>query len=99
MLKKTNTAIKPPSMGAIPGARSVTFRVWAPNAENVFVTGTFNSWSKTSTPLVRDKNGYWSADVSEAKTGDEYRYLIHGPKGRLSRIDPYARKVTSSRSP
>ena len=46
-----------------------------------YVTGTFNDWSKTSTPLAKEENGYWSADVSEAKTGDEYRYLIHGPKG------------------
>ena len=96
MSKETNTAIKHPGMGAIPGARGVTFRVWAPHAEKVYVTGTFNEWSKTSTPLAREENGYWSTDVSEAKTRDEYRYLIHGPKCPLSRIDPYARKVTSS---
>jgi len=83
-------------MGAIPSAKGVTFRVWAPHAEKVYVTGTFNDWSKTSTPLVSEKNGYWSTEVSEAKAGDEYRYLIHGPKGPLSHIDPYARKVTSS---
>ncbi len=96
MSRKTNTAIKYPDMGAIPGARGVTFRVWAPNAEKVYVTGAFNDWSKTVTPLAREENGNWSIDVSEAKIGDEYRYLIHGPKGLLSRIDPYARKVTSS---
>ena len=83
-------------MGAIHHAKGVTFRVWAPHAEKVYVTGTFNNWSKTSTPLTREKNDYWSADVPKAKTGDEYRYLIHGPKGPLSRIDPYARKVTNS---
>ena len=96
MTKTPNSAIKCPDMGAIPGARGVTFRVWAPHAEKVCVTGTFNDWSKTSTPLAREKNGYWSAKVSKAKTGDEYRYLIHGSKGPLSRIDPYARKVTRS---
>jgi len=96
MSKKTDTAIKNPGMGAIPGARGATFRVWAPHAEKVYVTGTFNGWSKTAAPLVREENGYWSADVAEAKTGEEYRYLIHGPKGLLSRMDPYARKVTSS---
>ena len=96
MLKKTNPAIKYPSMGAMPGAKGVTFRVWAPHAEKVYVTGAFNDWNKTSIPLAREENGYWSTDVSEAKTGNEYRYLIHGPKGPLSRIDPYARKVTSS---
>src|SRR3989338_6458132 len=96
MTEKINTAITHPGMGAIPGAQGVTFRVWAPNAEKVYVTGTFNRWSKTVTPLSKEENGYWSTDVSEAKTGDEYRYLIHGPQGPLSRIDPYARKVTSS---
>ena len=66
-------------MGAIPDAKGVTFRVWAPHAEKVYVTGTFNDWSKTSTPLDREKNGYWSAEVPGAKAGDEYRYLIHTP--------------------
>lgn len=96
MSEKAQTVTRHSGMGAIPGAKGVTFRVWAPHAEKVYVTGTFNGWSKTSTPLAGEENGYWLTDVSEAKTGDEYRYLIHGPKGPLSRIDPYARKVTSS---
>jgi len=96
MPKTINNAITCPKMGAVPGARGVAFRVWAPHAERVFVTGTFNDWSKTLTPLAKEKNGYWFAKVSKAKTGDEYRYLIHGSKGPLSRIDPYARKVTRS---
>ncbi len=87
-------------MGAIPSAKGVTFRVWAPHAEKVYVTGAFNDWSKTSAPLINEKNGYWSIDVSEAKPGDEYRYVIHAPTDwnlpPLSRIDPYARKVTNS---
>jgi 1,4-alpha-glucan branching enzyme len=96
MSKKTNTVIKNPIMGAIPNAKGVTFRVWAPHAEKVYVTGTFNAWSKTSTLLIKEKNGYWATDVAKVKVGDEYRYLIHGPKGPLSRIDPYAKKVTNS---
>lgn len=42
MAKKTNTEIKHLCMGATPGVRDVTFRVWAPNAEKVYVSGTFN---------------------------------------------------------
>ena len=87
-------------MGVIPGARGVTFRVWAPHAEKVYVTGTFNDWSKTSTPLIGEHNGYWSIEVPGAKVGDEYRYMIHTPVDwklpPFSRIDPYARKVTNS---
>jgi hypothetical protein len=30
MPKNINNAIKCPDMGAVPGARGVTFRVWAP---------------------------------------------------------------------
>ena len=96
MSKKPNTAIKHPGMGAIPCETGVTFRVWAPHAEMVYATGTFNDWNKTSTPLASEKNGYWSIDVPGAKAGHEYRYFIQSPKGHLSRIDPYARKVTNS---
>ena len=96
MSKKMNTAVKHKGMGAMPGDKGVTFRVWAPHAEKVYVIGSFNDWNETSTPLVSEQNDYWSADVSGAKSGDEYRYLLHGPAGSLSRIDPYAGKVTSS---
>ena len=81
MSEEAQTVTKHLGMGAIPHAKGVTFRLWAPHAEKVLVTGTFNDWSKTSTPLVSEKNGYWSTEVSEAKAGDEYKYLIHGPKG------------------
>ena len=96
MSEKADTGISNPSMGTILGERGVTFRVWAPHAEKAYVTGTFNDWSGTATPLASEENGHWSTDVSKAKIGDEYRYLIHGPQGCLSRIDPYARKVTNS---
>jgi 1,4-alpha-glucan branching enzyme len=91
---------KQTGMGATPTAKGVTFRVWAPHAEKVYVIGSFNDWNKTSTPLVSGQNGYWSIDVQGAKTGDEYRYVIHAPADwnlpPLSRIDPYARKVTNA---
>jgi len=46
--------MKSPDMGAIPGAKGVSFRVWAPHAEKIFVTGTFNEWGKTPALLARD---------------------------------------------
>jgi len=70
---------KQPATGAIPGVKDVTFRVWAPYAEKVYVTGYFNDQGQTSASLVKEKNKYWSTGVSEAKVGDEYRYLIHTP--------------------
>jgi 1,4-alpha-glucan branching enzyme len=97
MVANTNITIKYPLVrGAMPNITGVTFRVWAPHAEKVYVIGTFNDWNKTATPLKGEEAGYWSVDVTEAKPGDEYRYLIDGPHGPVSRIDPYARKVTNS---
>ncbi|MCF7786843.1 MAG: alpha amylase C-terminal domain-containing protein [Prosthecobacter sp.] len=96
MPDQTATTAKPATMGAMPSANGVAFRVWAPHAEKVFVTGTFNGWDKGATPLVSEGDGRWFAEVPGAKAGDEYRYLLHGPKGAISRIDPYARKVTNS---
>jgi 1,4-alpha-glucan branching enzyme len=83
-------------MGAIPHAGGVTFRVWAPHAERVYVVGTFNNWAKTAHPLTGEGNGYWAADVSQAKVGDEYKYWIVNQKQRLLRLDPYSREVTNS---
>ena len=83
-------------MGSIPYKEGTSFRVWAPHADKVSVIGSFNNWSKTANSMAREDNGYWSCDIPEAKAGDEYRYLIVNGSRELSRIDPYAREVTSS---
>jgi 1,4-alpha-glucan branching enzyme len=57
MSKKTDVAVKHPGMGAIPNAKGVAFRVWVPHAEKVYVTGTFNDWSKTAASLSKEENG------------------------------------------
>jgi 1,4-alpha-glucan branching enzyme len=86
-----------PGMGAIVHERGVAFRVWAPNAEAVAVTGSFADWDEAGTPLAAEGGGTWYADVENAKAGDEYKFLITTAEGEtLSRVDPYARAVTSS---
>lgn len=86
----------PTPMGATPHADGTSFRVWAPHASAVHVTGSFNDWSDSAHPLQSTGDGYWQGEVATAAGGDEYRYLIDGPAGRLSRIDPYAVVVTNS---
>jgi len=86
-------------MGAIPHAGGTSFRVWAPHAEAVFVTGTFDDWAGDRVALGRDgdgSSGTWSADVAGVEPGAEYRFTIRTAGGDLSRVDPYARHVTSS---
>ena len=85
-----------PGMGALPHETGTAFRVWAPNAEAVFVTGDFNDWSDDAAPMTHEENGFWYADVEGARPGQEYRFRLTGPHGEFSRIDPYAREVTNS---
>ena len=83
-------------MGATPHESGVAFRVWAPHADAVYVTGSFNDWSTDTHPMEREGDGYWYADISSAAIGDEYRYRIVSGDKQLLRLDPYARQVTSS---
>ncbi len=85
-----------PGMGVIPHDGGFAFRVWAPHATAVSVVGTFNDWKPDAHPLAPEPDGVWSADVSGAKVGDEYRYHLLTPTGTFTRIDPYAREVTNS---
>jgi 1,4-alpha-glucan branching enzyme len=60
-----------------PSGGGVFFAVWAPNASAVFVTGDFNSWSRTRHPLFsRGSSGLWEGLISEAKEGSLYKYRI-----------------------
>ena len=83
-------------MGSIPYDSGVAFRVWAPHADAVFVTGSFNDWSPDAHPMMMEGNGYWYAEITSVAIGAEYRYRIVSGEKQLLRIDPYARQVTSS---
>ncbi|MBI3866108.1 MAG: alpha amylase C-terminal domain-containing protein [Planctomycetia bacterium] len=91
-----STAADVRPLGATPHEQGVAFRVWAPHATQVSVIGSFNGWDGGKHPLQAEENGNWSANVPEARVGDQYRYLLTTPAGQFKRIDPYAREVTSS---
>ncbi|MBC7310484.1 MAG: alpha amylase C-terminal domain-containing protein [Tetrasphaera sp.] len=86
-----------PGMGAVPFDGGVSFRVWAPHAGGVFVTGDFNGWHGHSLPMAPEDGGYWSIEVYGAHPGQEYQFVIaREGSDDLWRIDPYARAVTNS---
>jgi 1,4-alpha-glucan branching enzyme len=87
-----------PGMGALPFAGGTSFRVWAPFATSMCVAGSFNGWSMTANPLAHEGNGYWSTDISAAKLGDQYKFVLTSPFSSkpLWKIDPYARAMTNS---
>ena len=86
-------------MGALPYPGGTTFRVWAPHADAVFVTGTFDDWAGTTSELAPDgdgSSGTWSADVPGVDPGAEYRFTIRTGEGDVSKLDPYVRQLTNS---
>jgi 1,4-alpha-glucan branching enzyme len=83
-------------MGSMPHDHGTSFRLWAPHAEAVVVMGSFNQWSPTENPMLRQENGYWYADIPGATIGNEYKYRIRNGGREFDRIDPYARQVTHS---
>jgi 1,4-alpha-glucan branching enzyme len=72
------------------------FSVWAPNAKQVYIAGTFNNWDKKQLPLqVRgDGSGIWEGVVNTALPGDLYKFIILGANDVwYEKADPYARRA------
>ena len=75
------------------GAEGTYFAVWAPNAEQVFVAGTFNHWDEQSDGLhPRGNSGIWEGFVPGVDKGALYKYFIHSrAKGqRVEKADPFS---------
>jgi 1,4-alpha-glucan branching enzyme len=89
-------AKKVEGMGPVPTDKGVGFRVWAPHAKQVFISGDFNNWSDTSNSFAHEENGYWYAFIDGAKPGQQYKYILETENEKLSRNDPYAREVSNS---
>jgi 1,4-alpha-glucan branching enzyme len=80
-------------VGAILHKTGATFRVWAPFAHSVAVTGSFNDWSQT--PLHFEGDGYWAITLKGVHAGQEYKYVISDGHRQLYKNDPRALQVTT----
>lgn len=48
-------------------------------ADRIYLTGDFNNWDQTATPMRQDHDGVWRAEVElPAGQSYEFRYLIDG---------------------
>lgn len=66
------------------------FRVWAPEAEAVFVSGDFNSWSCDAAPMNRLEGGIWELRLRGVSSGQAYKYVIRTRDDQLLwKADPY----------
>jgi 1,4-alpha-glucan branching enzyme len=81
-------------IGAWVQRSGVAFRVWAPFAQAVAVSGAFNNWGEQA--LKSEQDGYWWGYVPGAQAGQEYKFVIKNGDKTLFRNDPRARHFTTS---
>src|SRR5579872_1020312 len=61
----------------VEGEAGVTFGVWAPNAREVSVIGSFNRWDPQAHPLqARGSSGIWEGFVPAVSKGSLYKFHI-----------------------
>lgn len=54
------------------------FRIMAPEAREVFLSGTFNGWSETLDPMKRDEKGIWKKVKMLTPGRYEYKFIVDG---------------------
>ena len=80
-------------LGSFLDGDSCTFRVWAPNAKRVFVTGEFCSWYPYTYEMKKiNDRGIYEIQVPGVCEFDAYKYVIVTHSGvELWKADPYAK--------
>ena len=80
-------------LGSFLEGDTCTFRVWAPNARRVFVTGEFCSWYPHTYEMRKiNDTGIYEIQVPGVSEFDAYKYVIVTQSGvELWKADPYAK--------
>ena len=66
------------------GVQGVYFGVWAPNAAQVNVIGTFNEWNEESHPMQKlGEGGIWGLFIPGVEEGTMYKFLIYAREKAL----------------
>lgn len=55
-----------------------SFTCVAPEAAEVFLSGEFNEWSSTATPMERTADGPWVVSLELAPGRYEYKFVVDG---------------------
>jgi len=59
-------------------ARKVSFTFQAPEAREVYLAGDFNQWDTRSTPMKKDNQGTWHAEIELPPGSYEYKFFADG---------------------
>ena len=77
------------------------YREWAPSASALYITGTFNGWSRTSHPMMMNASRVWEIFLPDSPTdgstafghGQEYKVCVQSIMGQHDRIPAFANYV------
>ncbi len=74
------------------GVKGVSFTVWAPEAQAVYLIGEFNNWHNTSHPMrTLGSSGVWEVFIPEVPEGMHYKFRIKTKFGHfIDKTDPMA---------
>ena len=61
--------------------KPVEFSCHAPEAQAVFVAGTFNDWRPAATPLRRQADGHWRTTLPLPPGHHEFKCIVDGQWG------------------
>jgi 1,4-alpha-glucan branching enzyme len=79
------------------GGDGWVFREWAPNAENIFLTGTFSDWKEKPAFKLNRINEYGDWEIKLPPEflnhGDLYKLSVHWKGGKGERIPSYATRL------
>ncbi len=72
------------------------YREWAPAADEVYLTGDFNGWSWTATPLQRLDGGNWELFLpgDTLQKGSRVLTIVRNGESLTQHVPLYARRVT-----
>ena len=59
-------------------SQSAEFSCNAPEAQTVFLAGTFNEWSSEVTPLNRHTDGHWQTTLRLPLGHHEFKFIVDG---------------------
>jgi len=67
------------------GKNAILFEVYAPDARQVTIAGSFNDWNMSSDPLEKKENGKWQIYLDLAPGAYEYKFLQDGDWDKLNK--------------
>jgi 5'-AMP-activated protein kinase regulatory beta subunit len=60
------------------GKKRIEFRIVSPQAEKVYLCGSFNNWSQSSDPMKKDGTETWKKTKMLSVGTHEYKFSVDG---------------------